>query len=365
MFRYLLIALLGLAFAPGFNSTLFAAGQAKYFVLIVWDGMRPDFVSPELTPTLHALRESGVWFANHHSVYPTSTEVNGTVFATGVFPRRSGITANKEYRREIDPLKLIGMEALAAVRRGDELTGGKYIRVPTLAERVRAEGGRTAVVGAKPVALLHDRLPRQANATSPIWFVTGCMPDEMFSPLTNRFGSFPAAASPNVARDNWAARCLTEAFWENTMPRYSVLWLSEPDYSQHYHGPGSAEALAAIRNCDQRLAAVLNELDRRGIRSKTDVLVVSDHGFSSIGDKNDVAAALRAAAITPAPPGESTGARRRRVRWQWWFGAALRNGQVAVANQEDRHHVAATSDLRGHFYPHRVARDISFRRRDA
>jgi len=42
-----------------------------------------------------------------------------------------------------------------------------------------------------------------------------------------------------------------------------VLWLSEPDYSQHYHGP-VGRTLAAIRNCDQRLAAVLNELDRRG-----------------------------------------------------------------------------------------------------
>ena len=84
-------------------SPLLAGAKAKYFVLVVWDGMRPDFVSAELTPALHGLRESGVWFANHHSVYPTSTEVNGTVLATGVFPQRSGVTANKEYRAEIDP----------------------------------------------------------------------------------------------------------------------------------------------------------------------------------------------------------------------------------------------------------------------
>ena len=148
MFRYFFIAIVGLVFAPGLNSTAFAAGKAKYFVLVVWDGMRPDFVSAELTPTLHGLREGGVWFANHHSVYPTSTEVNGTVLATGVFPRRNGISANKEYRPAIDPLKQIGMEALTSVRRGDELTGGKYIRVPTLAEQVQAAGGRTSVVGA-------------------------------------------------------------------------------------------------------------------------------------------------------------------------------------------------------------------------
>src|ERR1043165_9180237 len=98
MIRYIFVALFGLVFAPGFSATSLAAGKAKYFVLIVWDGMRPDFVSPELTPTLYALRENGVWFANHHSVYPTSTEVNGTVLATGVFPQRNGISANKESR---------------------------------------------------------------------------------------------------------------------------------------------------------------------------------------------------------------------------------------------------------------------------
>lgn len=297
LFRYGLIVLLGCLFSPFFSSPLLAAGQAKYFVLVVWDGMRPDFVSAELTPTLHALRESGVWFANHHSVYPTSTEVNGTVLATGVFPQRSGITANKEYRAEIDPLKPFGTESLAAVRRGDEATGGKYVRVPTVAELVQADGGRTAVAGAKPVAMLHDRLARPAASANPVWFAAGCLPETSFAPLTNRFGCFPAATSPNIARDTWATRCLTEAFWENEMPRYSVLWLSEPDYSQHHYGPGSSEALAAIRSCDQRLAAVLQELERRGIRAETDIVVVSDHGFSTIGENGDVAATLRSAGI--------------------------------------------------------------------
>ena len=295
MFRRGLIYFLGLSFALA--PTLFAASQAKYFVLIVWDGMRPDYVSAELTPTLHALREGGVWFANHRSVYPTSTEVNGTVLATGVFPQRSGITADKEYRREIDPLKQFGTESLTAVRRGDALTDGNYLKVSTVAELVQRSGGRTAVVGAKPVGLLHDRLPRPDTSANAVWFVNGCLPESLFDSLTNQFGSFPVAASPNTARDSWATRCLTEAFWAKEMPRYSVLWLSEPDFSQHKHGPGSQQALEAIRSCDQRLATVLAELDRRGIRNDTDIFVVSDHGFSTIAENRDVAAMLRAAGI--------------------------------------------------------------------
>jgi arylsulfatase A-like enzyme len=283
--------LLLLALAPA----SLAAGRARYFILVVWDGMRPDFVTPELTPTLCALRQQGVWFANHHPVYPSSTEVNGTALATGVYPGHSHIIANNEYRPEIDPLKFVPSQSLRAVRRGDEVTDGKYIALPTVAERLHAQNETTAVAGAKPVALLHDRFERAENSPNPVWFAEGCLPPSRMAGLTNLLGAFPAAASPNIGRDQWAARCLTEAFWGEKPPRYSVLWLSEPDASQHKHGPGSPEALAAIRNCDDRLATVLAALDRRGVRAETDIIVVSDHGFSTIGANCDVGESLRAA----------------------------------------------------------------------
>ncbi|HEV2693385.1 MAG TPA: alkaline phosphatase family protein [Verrucomicrobiae bacterium] len=295
MLRFLLVGLVIAVLQIG-SWRAMAAGQAKYFVLVVWDGMRPDFVTPDLTPTLYGLRKSGVWFGNHHSVYPTSTEVNGTVLSTGVFPRRSGVTANWDYHAEIDPLKPYGTESFAAIRRGDEVSGGNYLHVCTLAEMVQANGERTAVVGAKGVVLLHDRRAR-TNDVNPVWFATDSLPGSLLASLTNRFGNFPDTATPNIARDTWAARCLMEGFWGKELPRYSVLWLSEPDFSQHHNGPGSPQALEAIRSCDQRLKTVLDELDRRGIRAQTDIIVVSDHGFSTIGEDGDNAAALRAAGL--------------------------------------------------------------------
>jgi len=288
-----------------------AEGRAKYFVLVVWDGMRPDFVSPELTPVLWSLRQQGVWFANHHAAYPSSTEVNGTVLATGVFPEHSYILANTEYRPDIDPLQPVASQSLLTVRRGDEISGGKYIAVPTVAERLRARNETTAVVGAKEVALLHDRQMRGDDSSSPVWFAEGCLPPSRLPALTNLLGVFPVAASPNIGRDQWAARCLTEAFWGDHPPRYSMLWLSEPDYSQHEHGPGSPAAVEAIRNCDDRLGAVLQALERRGLRAETDIIVVSDHGFSAIGANCDVAASLRASGFNarakweqPPKPGD-------------------------------------------------------------
>ena len=88
-----------------FPPIIFAAGKAEHVVLIVWDGLRPDFVTEQFTPTLYKLGREGVVFQNHHAVYLSATEVNGTALATGAYPAHSGIVANREYRPRINPLK--------------------------------------------------------------------------------------------------------------------------------------------------------------------------------------------------------------------------------------------------------------------
>src|SRR6185436_12263723 len=143
-----------------------AAGTAEHVVLIVWDGMRPDFVSAQYTPQLYELAQRGTFFKNHHPVYVSSTEVNGTALATGVYPNKSGIMANSEYRPEIGWASPNATEGIEMVRRGDLASGGKYIRVPTVCEIVQAEGFPTAVAGTKPVALLHDRSQRKSTGAA-------------------------------------------------------------------------------------------------------------------------------------------------------------------------------------------------------
>src|SRR6266568_3377455 len=110
--------------------TVAVAAGDRHVVIVVWDGMRPDFVSQQNTPALWKLPQSGVTFRNHHSVYPSATIVNGTAINTGVYPNRSGILVNHDYRSEIDARKSIDVENVAVVRKGDELSGGKYLAVP-------------------------------------------------------------------------------------------------------------------------------------------------------------------------------------------------------------------------------------------
>ena len=98
--------------------------------------------------------------------------VNGTAIVTGVYPGENGIIANHVYRQEIDPRHAIDVEIPSVVSKGDDLSGGKYISVPTIAEFIHNAGGKTAIATAKTVGLLFDRRAdspsgKAARGTSP------------------------------------------------------------------------------------------------------------------------------------------------------------------------------------------------------
>src|SRR5688572_25928968 len=208
--------LCGLVCVLQFAFSVCLAAPAEHVILIVWDGMRPDFVSAHYTPQLYDLAQRGTFFKNHHSIYITSTEVNGTALATGVFPNRSGIIANSEYRPDIGWLGPNATEGIEMVRRGDLATGGKYIGVDTVAEIVQAAGHPTAVAGTKPIALLHDRKQRQnkgAAKDSIVLYAGKVMPSSLedATVVVNDRKKFPTNTSPNTGRIEWTVKALPTA----------------------------------------------------------------------------------------------------------------------------------------------------------
>jgi hypothetical protein len=204
------------------------------------------------------------------------TEVNGTALATGVYPGESGIIANREFRPAINASKKVGTEELAVVREGDEITGGHYLNSPTVAEILRSHGMRTAIAGAEGVALLHDRADRSEASEGVNLYAGSTLPESSAKVITGLLGQFPAGELTGTNRDLWTRRAVTGPLWEKEVPAFSLLWLSEPDHSQHETGPGSPTSLAAIKHADQNLAQVLAALDQKGLRDTTDVIVVSD-----------------------------------------------------------------------------------------
>ncbi len=254
--------------------------QSRHVVVVVWDGMRPDFVSEQNTPALWKLSREGVTFHNHHPVYPSATNVNGTALVTGIYPGRNGITANHVYRPDIDVHQSIDVEIPAVVEKGDRLSGGKYISVPTIAEIVQRAGGRTAIASAKTVGFLLDRHAGIGPAKNCVTLFAGnSLPHDAITSIIAALGPFPSA---HLERDSWTTKALTDFTWKDGLPDFSILWLGEPDLTQHESAPGAPAALAAITSADANLAVVLSALDQRKARGTTNVFVVSDHGFSTI-----------------------------------------------------------------------------------
>ncbi len=292
------------------SATLHAADlpapKARHVILCVWDGMRPDFITPELTPHLHAFAQRGTFFTHHHAFWVATTEVNGTVLATGAFPKRSGIVGNREYRPALNLMEAVDTQGAAEIRIGDALTDGKYLGALTVAEIVQARGQRTVVAGTKPVALLHDRTPGPGSVAL---FAGKTYPAAALKTLTTALGPWPDyppapetldESQPNTAQNRWTTRAFTEVLWGRELPRYAVLWLGDPDYSQHLTAPGHPCALAAIRDCDAHFGLLLAALEKRRALAETDLFVVSDHGFSTIERTAKITDTLRRAGVAAA-----------------------------------------------------------------
>jgi arylsulfatase A-like enzyme len=225
--------------------------------------------------------------------------VNGTAIATGDYPVHNGIIANTDYRPEIGWLGPNATEGLENIRRGDLLTGGNYLTAPTVAEILQRSGIPTIVSGTKPVTLLHDRANwrREGAASNSVVLYKG-----LTIPRSAQLGTikvnddkvFPTnVVHPNTAADGWTTKALTKSLWSKGVPKYTLLWLSEPDASQHDSGPGSEESIQGIESSDKHLGEVLKTLEEKKLLNKSDVMVVSDHGFSTIMSAPNIVEYLR------------------------------------------------------------------------
>src|SRR5688572_16486685 len=103
----------------------------EHVLLVIWDGMRPDFIREDLTPNAWSLVKRGTFFAKNHATYISTTEVNGSSIATGMKPRNHGIFANNEYRPEVNLIATVATQGAWPIRVGDILSGRQWLTAPT------------------------------------------------------------------------------------------------------------------------------------------------------------------------------------------------------------------------------------------
>jgi arylsulfatase A-like enzyme len=267
----------------------------KRVVIVVLDGLRRDQLSPELTPALAEFSIAATHFASHRSVFPSATRVVSACFATGCLPARHGLAGNgvalmQEGRLVAEDVgRPDFMDRLRAVR-------GRTLLVPTLAERL---------AGAGLEAMLFSNVsPGAARAQDPDghgWVLHRAW---AHGPGLRRLSGEEAVeeVTLDAVGDAW----LTDAFLDRALAgrktALAVLWLGEPDASQHAYLLGSPPVLAALRAADACFARVREAVARRRAAGEDILLVAcSDHGHQTVREVVDIEAELIAAGLKRGP----------------------------------------------------------------
>jgi arylsulfatase A-like enzyme len=269
-------------------------------LIAAFDGLQPSQVRPDLTPTISRLARDGVTFARHHAAYPTVTRVNAASMVTGRHPGGHGLHGNTLVIPDWQPHRAI--PALAPELGAVAAATGRVLLAPTLGEMLRPHGLTFGTVVGGTSGNAYVQHPHADRVGGAILHPEFTLPADHHAPMVARFGAWPPKRSPELGRIRQAAEVLLGYLLPEVDPDVALVWFPEPDTSQHAAGVGAPPALAALAAADAELGRILAELGRRGM--EPDVLVVSDHGYSTVARRIHIEAVVREAGF---PAGEAPG----------------------------------------------------------
>ncbi len=262
-------------------------------LIVVFDALRPEFVTPELMPNLCAFAAQGTRF-QPRSTFPTETRVNQTTVLTGCVPARHGVVANKFIAADLIPGQALNTGDDAALAEAAAL--GRVVQVPLLSERLAAAGRSYASLSAGTPGggrLIGLTAEADGAARFAMRAPEQCWPKALYADLVAAAGPLPDYALPATAWIDWAVDAYLSHVEARLRPDAMVLWLCEPDESFHYLGIGSEGALETIRHVDQAFGRVLKRLAPDIDTGAMHVIALSDHGQLSIeGEALDLASRL-------------------------------------------------------------------------
>ena len=259
--------------------------------MVAFDGLQPAQVTPELMPNLAELAASGAAFRRHHAAFPTVTRANVATLVTGCHPGSHGLPANTIVAPEVDPTR--AMPALEPQLSRLALEAGHVLLRPTLGDILSRHGMEYVAVGVGTSGNAYLQNPEAETSGGATIHPEFCLPRELHSKLRSDFGDWPRKGSPNTLQMARATDIFMEYVLAERNPAASLIWFSEPDSSQHLAGVGSDLSRRALGDADAQLGRVLRWLEEEGRAGETDVIVVSDHGYSTISGVVDVEALLR------------------------------------------------------------------------
>ncbi len=256
-----------------------AANAPSRHLLIVLDGLRPDYVTPEDMPNLHALGERGVVFTDHHAVYPTVTRVNAASISTGAYPETHGLMGNSVFFPEVDATRFLTTSDRSNLLRVEEAEEGRLLTAPTLGETLQESGERLLAVSAGSSG--SSFLLNHTVAGGGIIHYEYVLPESLAERVAQQLGPSPTLESPSGERNRYIVDAFLEVGLEAVDPAVTFLWLTDPDTTAHVHGVGHPASMESIRAVDAELGRLQGALEASGQLDDFNIWVTSDHGFST------------------------------------------------------------------------------------
>lgn len=315
-------------------------------IIMVWDGLRPDSVNSTDTPNLYALQQAGVNFSDNHSTYPTFTMMNGSSFATGSFPKTSGFYGNTFWTPPQGTANTIPVGNAANGAKADYTNpvftedyqilstlnnyyDGSLLLVKSLFETAQAAGLTTVTIGKSGPAYIQDLKkggyfldensvqPRSlvtelqnAGYAIPKNTVNGYAGNDAVTLATNngdptgkagyitfnttaydpkgkiaisaRDSSDTTQGAPEDAANKYMMNVYTSYILPKKQPMLSLIWFRTPDNVEHGYGPNTSNMKAGLRSQDARLGELIASLKANNMYESTNIVVVSDHGHSTV-----------------------------------------------------------------------------------
>jgi hypothetical protein len=314
-----------------------ADSQPHNVVLFVADGLRARMVDDTTAPTMAAIARDGVSLRNGHALFPTFTTANASGMATGHMLGDTGDFSNTIYAGFAVPSAASTvtpfLENDGVLGDVDEHFAGNYLDEATILKLARDKGYSTAAIGKIGPVLIFDPTERSGEQTIIVDDATGTVDANgkpkgipLSGDMTSRLAAAnlplaapgrgangspgnvtkPGTLEPNTAQQNYfadvAAKAVLPLFKARNKPFVLVFWSRDPDGSQHNQGdslntltPGinGPTSLRGIRNADDDLARLRTTLGELGLADTTDIIVTSDHGFSTISKESQTSSTVK------------------------------------------------------------------------
>lgn len=286
--------------------------ESPRLLLISIDGMLParyTSARPAKIPNLRRLMGRGVYADGVIGIFPSVTYPSHTTLITGVRPAIHGILDN----RILDPERRAN---------GAWYWYARGIKVPTLPMAARARGLRVGAIS-WPVTVGMDLdylVPEFSRSNHPESL-------SLLRALSNPRHLIDAAEIalgkpfdwPGSDRDRTE---LTKFVLRTYQPHVMLLHLVDLDGTEHETGPDSDESLATLEQLDGYVGEIVDTLETSGLLARTNVAVVSDHGFVALSRQLHPNAAFRGEGLI------SVDERGSVTDWQAWFHSSGGSGFV-------------------------------------